>query len=205
MPTEKEEFYSPNLIYRLFQNSALIVVSLGLLFGGVAILQTRIPFWSLVYGIPAIFLGIVMSVISFNEVSKSRIARSTEYHEISCRVCGKQTLMPMLTESTVCSDCQYKMALRLQITALAFFVMLAIPVTLHLTQTAQEIRQNAQEPEPSQLCESGRWSPEKCRCGSWDEAVKCDMPQRGRICQSSSYCCSLEQGFVTCSPYKEQP
>lgn len=179
-----------SFLIRLVQNSGLIIISLGLMYGGIAILRTQIPFWSLLYGIPAVFLGIIMSLISFNEIAKNGSAKSTEYHKVSCRVCGNQTLVPMLAESAVCSDCQYKMAVRLQMTALVFFAVVAIPVTFHLTQTAQDIRQKAYE---VYKCESGSWSPTLCRCGKWikNEITLCSSKiETLRSCSDNKlYCC----------------
>lgn len=186
----------------MFQNSGLIIISLGLLYGGVAILRTQIPFWSLVYGIPAVFLGIVISLISFNEIAKNREAKSTEYHEVKCRVCGHLTLVPMLTQSAVCTDCQYKMALRLQMTALFILAIVALPVTLHLAQTAQDIRQKAQVPAPTPRCEVGIWIPEKCRCGVWNSEIHCAENLRGRNCQGDPYCCRGGDENTTCIPQK---
>ncbi len=185
-------------MWRIFQNSGLIIISLGLLFGGAAILRTQIPFWSLLYGIPAVFLGIVTSLISFNEIAKNRDAKSTEYHYLLCRVCDRRTLVPLLTASTVCPDCQYKMAVRLQMTALVLFAVVALPVTLHLTQIAQDIRQRAQMSLPTPICEAGRWIPEQCRCGAWNPDIICGESHRGRNCQGASYCCGERQAAITC-------
>ena len=175
-----------NTLYRIFQNSGLIIVSLGLLYGGVRILQTQIPFWSLLYGIPAVSLGIAMTVISFNEIAKNRTARATEYHQIPCKVCNKMTLAPMLIDEVVCPNCQYKMARRLNIGVLLLFLLLAIPVTVHLVQQSQDIRQNAQGPVK---CEAGAWDPLSCRCGAWSSWIKCSSNTAGRLCGSTPFCC----------------
>lgn len=177
------------MITRIAQNIGLIVISLGLLYGGVAIIRTQIPFWSLLYGLPAVFLGISMSLISFNEIAKNRTAKATEYHQIPCKVCGKMTLAPMLVESIVCADCQYKMALKLQMAALVFFVLLAIPVTMHLAQQAQDLQQNANSPQASPQCEPGKWMPNECTCGHWEREAVCGKGEVGRSCVNVNFCC----------------
>lgn len=187
-----------NLLYRVFQNIGLIVISLGLLYGGVAILQTGIPFWSLVYGIPAVFLGIVMSLITFNEVARNRIAKASEYHQIPCRVCGKMSLAPMLIESVVCPDCQYKMAVKLQVGVLVFLALLAIPVTYHLSQTAQNLEQSAQTLEPSPICEAGKWNPQACQCGNWEPENTCEAQESARRCQNVLFCCKFAASIWRC-------
>lgn len=189
-----------NLIYRIFQNSGLVIISLGLLFGGVAILNTQIPFWSLVYGIPAVFLGIVISIITFNELAKSHWTAAAEYHQIPCRICHKMTLVPMLVESTVCSDCQYKMAMKLQIGFLIFLALIALPVTFHLSQQEQDLRQNAKTPKSSPICEAGQWSPASCSCGVWLPETTCAEGEFARSCGTKIYCCTPDLQNWNCRP-----
>ena len=186
------------LIWRILSNAGLIVVSLGLLFGGVEIIKTQVPFWSLVYGLPAVFLGIILSLITFNELAQNRTAKTTEYHQIACKVCGKMSLVPMLTAAAVCSDCQYKMAVKLQISAIVFFILLAIPVTIHLAGQEQEIRQNAQEAVPTPMCEEGEWNPRECSCGRWSREVKCEVGEYGRSCTNMRFCCQKESDKWQC-------
>ncbi len=185
-----------NIIYRIFQNIGLIVISLGLLYGGVAIVKSEIPFWNLVYGLPAISMGILMTLVTFNELTKNQTAKANEYHLIPCAICKKETLTPLLIERVTCADCQYKMAVKLQMGALVFLLLLAIPVTYHLSQQAQDIRQNAKEQSPQ--CEVGKWTPVDCRCGVWVDELSCEG-QRGRVCGGVEYCCDRQNGQFTCS------
>lgn len=194
-----------NFLFRVFQNSGLIVISLGLLYGGVAILRTSIPFWSLVYGVPAVFLGIVISLISFNELAKNRVARATEYHQLPCKVCGRMALAPMLIEAIVCPDCQYKMALKLQIGVLVFLVMLAIPVSYHLTQQAQIIEQKAHVAQPTPICEVGTWNPEFCQCGNWEKDIVCASGEMARRCQNVNFCCKSIAAEWFCRVHTRTP
>lgn len=186
------------LIYRVLQNTCLIVVSLGLLYGGITILTAGIPFWSQLYGLSAIGLGIIMSLVSFTEITRSHTATAAEYHQIPCRICRKNTLVPYLVDSTICSACQYRMALKLNMSVLVFFLMLAIPVTYHLTQENQDIRQNAKIITPKITCETGDWEPESCRCGSWEVENHCFGGKQTRICGSETYCCRYDQSGWSC-------
>ena len=189
-----------NIVYRLFQNTGLIIISLGLLYGGVAIIKSEIPFWNLVYGLPAISMGILMALVTFNELTKNQTAKASEYHLIACAICKKETLAPLLIERVTCTDCQYKMAVKLQMGALVFFLLLALPVTYHLSQQAQDIRQNAQE--KSSQCEVGLWEPEVCRCGAWQGALSCGDGQRARVCNGIEFCCGEANGKFSCDPRK---
>lgn len=190
-----------NLGYRLVQSIGLIIVSLSLLFGGIAILYVQIPFWSLVYGLPAVFLGIMLTILSFNEIARNRTTLVSEYHEIPCRICGKSTLVPFLIEKTVCSNCQYKMAQRLQIGILILIAFLAIPITFYLSRQTQSLRQNAKQPESSPLCQGGRWQPNVCRCGTWVKGNgSCNEGETPRLCsrRGETYCCKEINGTFLC-------
>jgi hypothetical protein len=175
-------------LYRIFQNTGLIVVSLGLLFGGIQLLQTGIPFWSLLYGLPAIGLGLILAILSFNEITKHPTLEANEYHQIVCKVCHRTTLVPLLVTEAVCPNCQYKMAVRLNMTVLFFFAVIALPLTLLATQQIQDIRQRAKGQQVQ--CEPGTWSPVECRCGSWNTQINCGEKQRARLCGEVLYCCT---------------
>jgi len=193
-----------NFFYRLFQNTGLIIISLGLLYGGITLVQTQIPFWNLVYGLPAVFLGILTTLITFNELTKNQTARVNEYHLVPCIICKKETLTPHLIDRVVCPDCQYKMAVKLQMGALVFFLLLAIPVTYHVTQQIQDIRQNAKE----QLveCSEGEWNPQVCRCGSWQTSIHCAEPKTGtaRKCQDAKIYCCENNGYRSACYLKQE-
>lgn len=193
-----------NLIYRIFQNIGLLITSFGLLYGGIAIFNTDIPFWSLVYGIPAVSLGIVLSLITFNEVAKNSTAKSTEYHLILCKVCHKETLAPMLIESIVCPNCQYKMAVKLNLAAFSFFLIIAIPITFHLVLQKQDIRQQAKDHLPTR-CETGKWQPEICQCGLWKQNRNCKQEESERICDGELYCCILKNNLDWDCSAKKNP
>ena len=186
-----------NLGFRIFQNAGLVVISLGLIYGGVQIIKLELPFWSLFYGLAAIGIGVAMSLVAFNEVAKSRSATVNEYHEIPCSNCSKMTLVPYLTEKTVCSDCQLKYIRRVQ-TGLLVFLILMLPAMFHLTQLAQDISQKAKILQTTPICESGSWQPAVCRCGFWDAQIACDDFEQGRNCRETAYCCNKLNNSWNC-------
>lgn len=191
-----------NVVYRAIQNIGLIIVSLGLLFGGIAILNTKIPFWSLVYGISAIGLGIPLTIISFNEISKSRSVQSDVYHLVSCKICKKQTLAPALITDIVCVNCQLQMARRLQIGIVTMFLIAIIPVTFHLLQQKQNITQQATI-KKNISCEQGIWNPSSCSCGSWVSEKSCPGTARARFCSDVLFCCTSQSTDWNCSIVNE--
>jgi len=50
-----------------------VVVSCILFVGGIALLALRIPFWSLLLGIPAVQIGIVFLIFAFDKLSQEAI------------------------------------------------------------------------------------------------------------------------------------
>lgn len=50
-----------------------VVVSCILFIGGIALLALRIPFWSLLLGIPAVQIGIVFLIFAFDKLSQEAI------------------------------------------------------------------------------------------------------------------------------------
>lgn len=187
-----------NLWYRIFQSFFLSIISLGLLFGGVWLISTGVPFWSLLYGLPAIFIGIIMVVISFNEISKNRKAQASEYHSVLCKVCRRSTFVPYLINEVVCTNCQFRMAQRTQLTILGVITLLAIPVTVILSLQSQDLYQKAREIVPGPYCEIGDWQPKECQCGTW--ANRGELCEWGyvRLCGTSYYCCDKTNQKFSC-------
>ncbi len=186
-----------NLSFRIFQNAGLVVIALGLLFGGVQIIRLGLPFWSPFYGLTAYALGIIMSLVAFIEIAKSRSATVNEYHEIPCANCGKMTLVPFLTLKAVCSDCQMTFIRKIQ-TGISLFLLLTLPAIYHLTQLTKNMTQQARSPAASPVCEAGVWTPEACRCGVWNPQISCLAGERGRDCLGIYFCCNDIDGTWSC-------
>ena len=54
------------------------LVSLVLFLGGIMLLALRIPFWSLLLGLPAVQIGIVLIIFTFDRLSQEEIEEELE-------------------------------------------------------------------------------------------------------------------------------
>ena len=54
------------------------LVSLALFLGGIMLLALRIPFWSLLLGLPAVQIGIVLIIFTFDRLSQEEIEEELE-------------------------------------------------------------------------------------------------------------------------------
>jgi hypothetical protein len=86
-----------------------IVLSLVLFFGGVWLLALRIPGWSLFLGLPAVQIGIIFLIFTFDEVMRGKVG-SDSLQMLSCSVCGKPTLAPAWQKEKICGECKRKRA-----------------------------------------------------------------------------------------------
>lgn len=91
----------------------LVLVSLGLLAGGVFLLYLRIPGWSLILGLPATQIGIIFLILTFDEIVRGKVGPNS-LHMIPCSVCGKLTLVSTWQKEKICEECQRKIAKKLR-------------------------------------------------------------------------------------------
>lgn len=98
----------------LTRNIGRLLLSLALFGGGVILLSLRIPGWSVILGLPAVQIGIVFIIFTFDEVAQDRVGPRS-FHVISCSLCGKPTLAPYWQEEKICKECQKKIAKKLKI------------------------------------------------------------------------------------------
>lgn len=89
-----------------------LAVSLVLLLGGVWLLALRIPGWSLIFGLPAVQIGIIFLIFTFDEIVRTRVSPDS-FHLISCSVCGKPTLVPEWEKEEICDACQREIGKKL--------------------------------------------------------------------------------------------
>lgn len=75
--------------------------------GGVWLLSLRIPGWSMLFGLPAIQIGIVFVILSFDNSAKKTFSPS-EFHIVKCEVCGDPTAAPLGETHEVCPRCRAK-------------------------------------------------------------------------------------------------
>lgn len=93
--------------------TARILISLVLFAGGIALLALRIPGWSLILGLPAVQIGIIFLIFTFDEVARGKVGPDS-LHMVRCSVCGKPTLAPYWQKEKICRACQKKIAQKLK-------------------------------------------------------------------------------------------
>ncbi len=92
---------------RMMRATARYTISLLLFAGGVWTFTLRIPVWSLLLGVPAIQVGIMLLIVSFDQAAE-RTAGLKQYHIVSCEVCGNPTAAPIGETHEKCPDCRAK-------------------------------------------------------------------------------------------------
>ncbi|MBI4100794.1 hypothetical protein HY439_03595 [Candidatus Microgenomates bacterium] len=86
-----------------------IVASIGLFLGGIILLALRIPFWGFFLGLPAIQIGIILMILSFDRLSREEVEKEiSEIHETPCSVCGKPIFVKGDKKGGICTDCAKK-------------------------------------------------------------------------------------------------
>jgi len=78
-----------------------------LFIGGVWLLSLRVPGWSFLLGLPAIQVGIVFIILSFDNSAKKTLDLNN-YHIVKCEVCGDPTIAPLGEKHEVCGVCRAK-------------------------------------------------------------------------------------------------
>lgn len=185
----------------LTKSLLLFLLSLVFFIGGIIILALRIPGWSLFLGLPAVQIGIVCLIFTFEAISRQKSTfPPKEYHLVDCLVCGRQTMASKDIQKKICEDCQVKIAQRLKTAFVAIFVLFTIPMTFSLLRASQDLRRKAVE--PAITCEPGEWFPSECRCGIWQED-QCPPGSRARKCEEEIYCCRKENSVWRCQPFQD--
>jgi hypothetical protein len=84
-----------------------LIVSLALFGGGIAVLTSRVSGWSLFLGLPSIQAGIVLLILTFDEIAKSKVGTG-DLRIAVCPICGKATIAPSWQNEKICEECQNK-------------------------------------------------------------------------------------------------
>lgn len=98
----------------MFKLAVQLFLSLVLFVGGIVLLALRIPGWSLFLGLPAVQIGIVLLIFTFDEIARYRVGPES-LKMISCSVCGEPTPAPSWQKEKICEKCQQKIAKKLKI------------------------------------------------------------------------------------------
>lgn len=88
-----------------FKNLIVAFSPVILLVGGVWLLSLRIPGWSLILGLPAVQLGIVLIVFSFDWAIRKKYDLS-KLHIVKCEICGDPTAAPLGEVHELCPRCR---------------------------------------------------------------------------------------------------
>lgn len=98
----------------LTKNVGSLLLSLALFIGGIVLLALRIPGWSLILGLPAVQIGIVFSIFTFDGLAQNKVGPHS-LHVIPCPICEKRILVPYWQGEKICGECQKKIAKKLKI------------------------------------------------------------------------------------------
>ena len=93
--------------------AAQLFLSLVLFAGGIALLALRIPGWGLFLGLPAVQIGLVFLIFTFDDIARGKVGPDS-LKMISCSVCGKPTLAPYWQKEKICQACQKKLVQKLK-------------------------------------------------------------------------------------------
>jgi hypothetical protein len=192
-------FSLKEVVIEFFTKSLLLfLLSLVFFVGGIVLLALQIPGWSLFLGLPAVQIGIVCLIFTFEAISRQKSTLpSKEYHLVDCLVCGRQTMAPKYIQKKICDNCQVKIAQRLKAAFVVIFILFTIPMAFSLVRGSQELRRKAVEPPIT--CEPGEWHPPECYCGIWQEN-RCPLELKARKCEEEIFCCQKEDSVWQCQP-----
>lgn len=62
-----------------------VIISLSLFLGGIFLLALKIPFWSLLLGLPSVQIGIVLIIFTFDRLSAEEVKEELEGAKDSIR------------------------------------------------------------------------------------------------------------------------
>jgi len=91
----------------VIRHSLTTILSLTIFTGGIVILLSRIPGWSLFLGLLLIPLGLVLMVFSLDETAR-KVFVPENFRPARCSLCGKMTYAKEGEKEVVCGICQEK-------------------------------------------------------------------------------------------------
>ncbi len=192
-----------NKTEKFFNNLLLLILILSLFVIGGFVISLKIPFWSLFLGIAAIQIGIVLSVFTFDIISRRASKPLTsEYKTLACLICRTLNYVPKYKKTTICDNCQVKIATVAKPLLVLIFALTSLATLANLVQFNHDIRRKAQEFEYGYVCEEGAWNPSTCRCGiSMDE--NCGEGELRECSDGNIYCCTKKDNDLvtwSCEP-----
>ena len=85
----------------------LVFLSLVFFAGGIVLLLSRLPGWSLFLGLPATQIGIILLILTFDDIARKKFGPEN-LCVVSCSICGRPTPTPCGQKEDICADCQKK-------------------------------------------------------------------------------------------------
>lgn len=176
-----------------FEDFGLLLLSITLFLGGGFILSLEIPFWSLVFGLASVQIGIVLIILTFDSFIRRKTAPITEdYKVLPCLTCRYPTYVPKYANNIICEHCQVKIARVFKGLTLVAFAFLTVSSAIYLVGQNQELREKAATKPRLLVCEQGIWEPDVCSCGSGAE-YECPEGTLARTCKDEQvYCCKKD-------------
>ena len=89
----------------LSKSFLMVILSLSLFFGGIVILISRIPGWSLFFGLIITPLGTIFTVLTLDEVARNLVV-PPPFKPVKCHVCGKITYAKEDEKDVICGRCR---------------------------------------------------------------------------------------------------
>lgn len=103
------------VLLRFFTNTLpALFLSLTFFIGGITLLALRVPFWSLFLGLPAVQIGIVFLIFTFDVIAQEKVGTHSLYIT-SCPICNNPVLTHSWEKEKICTECQKKIAKKLKI------------------------------------------------------------------------------------------
>ena len=111
-PAQLKDGFKNTLLKFFTKSLPSIFLSLSLFLGGIALLALRLPGWSLILGLPAVQIGLVFLIFTFDDIARNKVGPQS-LHMIPCSVCGKPTLAHQWEQEKICVACQKMIAQKL--------------------------------------------------------------------------------------------
>lgn len=104
---EAEINFKRTLIDFLTQQLPSLILASTLFVGGIILLALHLPGWSIFLGLPAVQIGLIFIIFSFDNTTKKK-TDFQNYYSLSCKSCGRAVFAPIGQKEIICENCQKK-------------------------------------------------------------------------------------------------
>lgn len=105
MAEENNYNYPQNSFLTSLKSIGSLILSLVLFLGGIWLLSLRLPGWSFFLGLPAIQIGLIFMIFTFDGFARHKVGPDS-LQIITCSICGKPTVAPRGQKRDICPECQ---------------------------------------------------------------------------------------------------